>query len=204
VAENNIRFPGQYHDRATGLYYNQFRYYRPDLGRYLTPDPIGLAGGINLYSYAAQNPINYTDPLGLKAFSCAETLEIIREVGKQNLLEAAWNHRGRGKYDFKYRQMDDTFEVDGRILGADEFGNYIAGYAGYKSGGMFGYNGVRAGGILYDFVDNIRFDILNMFNRPRPESNFDWDEDSSEQVNAGALRGLLEEEGISVGSCECQ
>jgi len=64
-AENNLRFPGQYHDRSTGLYYNMFRHYRPDLGRYLTPDRIGLAGGINLYGYAGQNPINYIDPWGL-------------------------------------------------------------------------------------------------------------------------------------------
>jgi len=47
------------------LHYNQFRHYRPYLGRYLTPDPIGLAGGLNLYGYAGQNPINYLDPIGL-------------------------------------------------------------------------------------------------------------------------------------------
>ena len=64
-AENNLRFPGQYHDRSTGLYYNMFRHYRPDLGRYTTPDRIGLAGGTNLYGYAGQNPINNVDPMGL-------------------------------------------------------------------------------------------------------------------------------------------
>ena len=67
-AENNVRFPGQYHDRATELYYNMFRHYRPDLGRYLTPDPIGLAGGINLYGYAGQNPVNNIDPWGLERY----------------------------------------------------------------------------------------------------------------------------------------
>jgi RHS repeat-associated protein len=63
--QNDLRFPGQYHDRSTDLYYNMFRTYRHDLGRYLTPDPIGLAGGTNLYGYAGQNPINYADPMGL-------------------------------------------------------------------------------------------------------------------------------------------
>lgn len=63
--EDNLRFPGQYYDAETGLHYNWHRYYDPDTGRYLTPDPIGLAGGINLYSYSYQNPVNYIDPLGL-------------------------------------------------------------------------------------------------------------------------------------------
>ncbi len=46
-----------------------YRHYRPDLGRYLTPDPIGIAGGINLYSYAGQNPIMRRDLLGLYSWS---------------------------------------------------------------------------------------------------------------------------------------
>jgi RHS repeat-associated protein len=43
---------GQYLDRETGLHYNLFRYYDPDSGRFTQQDPIGLAGGINLYQYA--------------------------------------------------------------------------------------------------------------------------------------------------------
>ncbi|HDX5344340.1 TPA: RHS domain-containing protein [Citrobacter sedlakii] len=62
--EENLRFAGQYLDRETGLHYNTFRYYAPDMGRFITPDPIGLAGGINLYQYAPI-PLSWIDPLGL-------------------------------------------------------------------------------------------------------------------------------------------
>ena len=80
TVENPFRFPGQYYDPETGLHYNYFRYYNPQTGRYITPDPIGLEGGINLfayvdsvgkpfdttlYTYTANNPVKFTDPKGL-------------------------------------------------------------------------------------------------------------------------------------------
>lgn len=61
----SIRFPGQFEDKETGLFYNNNRYYDPVQTRYLTPDPIGFDGGVNIYNYP-RNPINWTDPLGLR------------------------------------------------------------------------------------------------------------------------------------------
>ncbi|HID4616176.1 TPA: RHS repeat-associated core domain-containing protein, partial [Pluralibacter gergoviae] len=54
----------QYEDNESGLHYNLFRYYDPDSGRFTVQDPIGLAGGVNLYAYAP-NPLSWIDPLGL-------------------------------------------------------------------------------------------------------------------------------------------
>jgi RHS repeat-associated protein len=63
---NPIRFQGQYHDHETGLHYNRHRYYDPKIGRFISKDPIGYEGGINVYQYAP-NPLGWTDPLGLAA-----------------------------------------------------------------------------------------------------------------------------------------
>nr|WP_272914615.1 RHS repeat-associated core domain-containing protein [Gilliamella sp. Pas-s25] len=60
----NLRFPGQYYDKETGLSYNYFRDYNPKIGRYIQSDPIGLNGGINTFSYVGGNPLLYRDPYG--------------------------------------------------------------------------------------------------------------------------------------------
>ncbi|UHG98409.1 RHS repeat-associated core domain-containing protein [Pseudomonas sp. 7-41] len=69
IEEQNLRFQGQYLDREIGLHYNTFRFYDPDVGRFTTPDPIGLAAGLNLYQYGP-NPIGWADPWG---WACSTT-----------------------------------------------------------------------------------------------------------------------------------
>jgi RHS repeat-associated protein len=67
---NRLRFAAREYDAETGLYYSRARYYDPQLGRFLSEDPIGIAGGLNLYAYAAGDPINLRDPLGLDPDDC--------------------------------------------------------------------------------------------------------------------------------------
>ncbi len=59
-----LRFPGQYFDAETGLHYNYHRYYDPGTARFLSADPLGLAGGPNPQAYVA-NPLAWIDPSGL-------------------------------------------------------------------------------------------------------------------------------------------
>ncbi len=62
----NLRMPGQYADSESGNFYNWNRYYKPSIGRYISSDPIGVAGGLNTFNYAEVSPAVYSDPMGLE------------------------------------------------------------------------------------------------------------------------------------------
>ncbi len=70
-----FRFPGQYEDEETGLYYNRFRYYDAEMGGYVSQDPIGLAGGNpSLYGFVSDPTTGY-DLLGLAATNSVYVLK---------------------------------------------------------------------------------------------------------------------------------
>ncbi len=105
---NNLRFPGQYHDRETGLNYNGNRYYDPTTGRYTQPDPIGLQGGLNRFVYVRNNPVNWVDPRGLQGFG------IYYDSGMVSA--AALGEAGDyGEQQYIYPDSTDVAELAGSI-----------------------------------------------------------------------------------------
>ncbi len=87
MAHQPLRYAGQYADGETGLHYNLFRYYDPQVGRFIVQDPIGLNGGWNLYQYAP-NPLGWIDPLGLKCSHSAKNPKEFHAVVNEK-----WGHK---------------------------------------------------------------------------------------------------------------
>jgi RHS repeat-associated protein len=109
-AENQIlRFQGHYDDDETGLYYNFFRYYDPEIGRYITQDPIGIGGGINLYEYT-HNPLNCIDPLGLENKYRRRNGQFGRKPGPQPRPSTHGNAIAPNKPAILYAQFDENQE----------------------------------------------------------------------------------------------
>ena len=64
VYGNRFLFQGREYDYDTALYYFRARWYEPETGRWLSPDPIGISGGLNLYAFCGNDPVNFVDPEG--------------------------------------------------------------------------------------------------------------------------------------------
>jgi RHS repeat-associated protein len=98
-----FRWPGQYEDEETGLYYNRFRYYDPESGEYASQDPIGLGGGPLLYGYVA-DPLGWFDPLGLAG--CAKAIVLgqnmpDRVIPAARKLKAGWLKGGKKNWSWE-------------------------------------------------------------------------------------------------------
>lgn len=110
---NNLRFPGQYADEETGLHYNWNRYYDSTSGRYFERDPIGLQGGINLFLYVQENPVNIIDPsgrsgLGIAARGAVEGIQtIIQALRKSGDFHWYGEYGGPGWTGGEWRTWND-------------------------------------------------------------------------------------------------
>ncbi|MFI5533239.1 RHS repeat-associated core domain-containing protein [Kitasatospora sp. NPDC051853] len=89
---NSRRFAGR-EDDGTGLYYNRARYYSPALQRFVSEDPSGFNGGINLYGYAGNRPTNLTDPTGLKPASTPRVT--ISDEAREHVINGVPNKDGQ-------------------------------------------------------------------------------------------------------------
>ncbi len=96
-------YTGREHDPDTGLMYYRARWYSPETGRFVSEDPIGFDGGINLYAYVGNDPINNLDPSGLVKVNAKDAVWVVRFVGnilikgKKVTLKQAQNIRRQGK-----------------------------------------------------------------------------------------------------------
>ncbi|WP_230961485.1 RHS repeat-associated core domain-containing protein, partial [Burkholderia stagnalis] len=134
--ENPLRFAGQYFDRETGLHYNRHRYYDPGSGRFISKDPIGLAGGINVYQYAP-NPMLWIDPLGLakrgpKTDGCGPHNEMIAAWGREVQATGGTVMAGGGQLPERVVETVGGFKNGRRpdLIYTDADGNTIYGQVG--------------------------------------------------------------------------
>ena len=81
-SDSSYQFTGRVNDNVLGIYYYRSRYYAPQLSRFLSQDPLGISSrDINLYRYAVDNPLLYTDPSGHQVFVAAALIGAAFNVG---------------------------------------------------------------------------------------------------------------------------
>jgi RHS repeat-associated protein len=115
-----LRFPGHYEDVEIGLFYNRFRFYSPELGRYIQSDPVGTGGGINLYAYSA-NPLTNVDLFGLHPPK-SEDDEGTSKTGQDEESPEEKIARLREERDARIRERERQAALEEAIAKADASG----------------------------------------------------------------------------------
>lgn len=126
---NRYLWQGREYDFQTGLYYFRARWYSPEIGRWLSKDPIGISGGLNLYAAFGNNPVNFVDPLG-------------------ESISGNYYGAGGGYYDPGYVNSGSGAGGSGSGGGGSPVGNTNNGNFGYggPNSGYYGPNGGGYGG----------------------------------------------------------
>jgi len=152
VLSNELAYTGRERDPATGLYYVRARWYDPEIGRFLSEDPLGFgAGDVNLYAYVGNNPLGGNDPLGQEAIGLSGGITIPVTPG---LISGEVTLSGTVVFD--PRRFDIDFVVTG------------------EGGGSIGTNGILPGSAFLRGVASFDRDVtVKSFTGPAPSTTVD-------------------------------
>ncbi len=161
-------FTGRELDAATGLYFFRARYYDPSIGRFLSPDPSGLASGdVNLYRYVGNNPLSLVDPSGLVAEQPSNLQRNVESVAQgiesfgqyiglsPTLFRSEANPIGVGSY--LNGKLSNLFEGSPTAVALGSLVEGLVDIPGHLA------NLTRFGGGLFEGFLNIAFDVKNTF-----------------------------------------
>jgi len=176
----NLRFQGQYLDRETGLHYNTFRYYDPAGGCYTQMDPIGLAGGLNTYTYVV-DPLGWVDPLGL--LPCGLKTSELSRNGIE--IDSSVTKKGQVKKEILFNDMNDAKNWAANKLGVgkrriyDDSGKWI-GWQNEAGNKVYWGHGDWGQGVGKSTFPHLNYDIEgssgHLFLRDKIINRGQWDE----------------------------
>jgi len=149
AVDSDFKFTGHFYHEKSKLHLTLYRAYDADTGRWISRDPIAEAGGINLYGYVANNPVNLWDPLGLDAWYDAAgdwffergtggtknrsydsshqmTRDLMHDTGVQEA-RAAWDADGRPD-SFSYNYGFGVNDYLRELLTLDGTGSFLGSY----------------------------------------------------------------------------
>ena len=213
---NPFRYTSREWDSEVSLYFHRARYYSPEIGRFLSEDPIQFKSGNNFSSYVHNNPINFIDPFGLRDYNEQETMQLFLQPAYRDatagFFNGLWNVRnhstGGGDFDFAHNEhASDTFTRCGVKMSAGDFGNYIA---GFQAGAWDNaYYGDREIGFSLDHLYQLRYAealarLAGVYYHITGDTNVDgdpWDKRGFPWITLGADDGrAFSQKG---GGCGC-
>jgi len=113
---NPYMFTGRAYDPNTGLYDYRARYYKPSIGRFLQTDPIGYSGGLNIYTYCGNNPINWIDPWG----EAKRQKRPLNRPGLRHITAGRFHHDS-----FRYNNGTNSSYYDDSRVRSDDAPKYL-------------------------------------------------------------------------------
>ena len=187
---NPYLYTGREYDDILGLFYYRARYFSPDIGAFIQEDPINIYGGLNYYRYAGNNPINQSDPLGLKPVtekSCVALKALVEQEKSGILGKVPWLRKLEVIYSWKFNSLSFSEDITALNAAFDSiYGPVDADWMLRSTLGGFGINPVTAYLTYFEgkFVWNGVVGIADMINGGKGQSPFIGMFDQSDHINA--------------------